>query len=153
MAIVYYPYPTSNFNLKVYQQGPYPPWMAQPAYSSRGLSEIRQWMAQPAGSDGGLSEFGVSQLNYRQPKSIQTAPIISPTYYPAPMLGPYLPTMIQTAMGYGQLSTSHQPMMDPMSMMSIGQPMIMSPSFYTAASPMNYSQPQWFQPASMIRYY
>ena len=128
MAIVYYPYYAPNFSPKFYQQGPYPRWMAQPAYSSRGWSESRQWTTI---GDGGLSEFGLSGLNYGQPKLIQTAPTICPTCYSGPMFDPYPSTMIQAAMGYGQLSTPYPSM---------------SPSFYPSAYPMSYSQPQWFQP-------
>jgi hypothetical protein len=124
MAVVYYPYPTPYFKQNFYLQGPYPPWMARPAYSSKGLSEMRY--RQPPVSDGGLSEFGLSGLNYGQRKWIQPAPMISSTYYPMMMTS--MPAMI------------------------MGQPMIMSPSFYPAASPMSYSEPQWFQPVSMFTY-
>ena len=140
MAIAYYPYPNPNFSPKFYQQGTYPPWMAQPAYSSRGWSGSRQWRVQPAVSDGGLSEFGLYGLNYGQPKLIQTAPTISPTCYPAPI--PTYPPI-----------TSPMSMMTSLSAENIGQPMIMSRSFCPAAFPMSYGQPQWFQPASMSRYY
>jgi hypothetical protein len=88
--------------------------------------------------DGGLSEFGLTGLNYGQPQLIQTVPTICPTCYPVPMLDLYAPTTIQAAVGYGQPPTPYPPM---------------SPSFYPAAYPMSYSQPQWFQPASMFRYY
>lgn len=109
----YYPYPTPNFSRKVYLQGPYPPWMAQPAYSYSQLSKMnynQSWMPQLVVSDGGLSEFGLSGWNYGQRKWIQTDPMIGPTYYPAPMLNPYHQTMIQPAMSYGQLSTPYPPM-------------------------------------------
>jgi hypothetical protein len=112
MVMVYYPYYAPSFRPRFYQQGAYPRWMAQPTYSYKGLSESRQLTTV---SDGGLSEFGLSGLNYGQPKLIQTAPTICPTCYPGPMFAPYPSTMIQAAMGY--------------------------------------SQPQWFQPASMFRYY
>jgi hypothetical protein len=134
MAIVYYPYYIPNFSPKFYQQGPYPRWMAQPAYSSRGWSESRQWTMM---SDRALSELELSGLNYRQPKLIQTAPTICPTYYPGTMLYPYPSTMIQAATGYGQLSTPYP---------------WMSQSSYPATYPMSYSQPQWLQPASIFRY-
>jgi hypothetical protein len=135
MITVYYPYPIPNVNQRFYQQGPYPRWMAQPAYSSSGWSESRQWTTL---SDGGLSELGLSGLNYRQPKLIQTAPTICPTCYPGPMLYPYPSTIIQAATGYGELSTPYP---------------WMSPSFYPAAYPMSYSQEQWLQPAPIPRYY
>jgi hypothetical protein len=138
MVVVYYPYPIPNVNQRFYQQGPYPPWMAQPAYSYKGISDVRQWMPQPAVSDGGLSEFGLYGLNYRQPKLIQTGPAICPTCYTGAMLYPYPPTMVQAATGYGQLSTLYP---------------WMSPSFYPAAYPVSYGQPQWLQPARMFRYY
>jgi len=133
MAIVYYPYYAPNFSPKFYQQGPYPPWMAQPAYSSKGWSGSREWTTM---GDGGLSEFGLSGLNYGQPKLIQTSPTICPTCYPGPMFDPYPLTMIQAAMGYGQLSTPYPSM---------------SPIFYQSAYPMSYGQPQWFQPAPIFR--
>ena len=101
--------------------------MAQPAYSYKGLSEMNY--SQPVMSDGGLSELGLSEVNYGQPKWIQTAPTISPAYYPAPMLAPYPLMMTQPVMGYGQLSTPYPLMMSSMPMMT----------------PM--------QPASMFRYY
>ena len=147
MACVYYPYPTPNFNRNFYQSTPYPPWMAQPAYSYSGLSEMynsQRWMTQPAMNDGGLSEFYYGQ------KWIQTAPMISPTYYPDSMLNPYPPTMSQPATSYGGLSA-----MSSMPMMSIGQPVTMSPNFYPSPSPMSYYQPQvqWFRPTSTFRYY
>jgi hypothetical protein len=147
---VYYPYPAPNFSRNVYQSTPYPPWMAQPAYSYKGISEMnysQRWMTQPTVSDGGLSEFGLS--NYAQTKWIQTAPMISPTCYPAPMFAPYPPMMTQPEMGYGQPC--------PYPMMGMGQP-VMSPSFYPSASPMSYSQPQTWPTTqrigtSMFRYY
>lgn len=125
MAVVYYPYPTPCFNQNFYLQGPYPPWMAHPAYSSKGLSGMHDW--QPPVSDGGLSEFGVSGLKYGQRKWIQPAPMISSTYYPMMMTS--MPAMI------------------------MGQPMIMSSSFCPAASPMSYTGPQRFQPASIFTCY
>jgi hypothetical protein len=143
MAHVYYPYPTPNFNRNFYQSTPYPPWMAQPAYSYSGLSEMynsQRWMTQPAMNDGGLSEFYYGQ------KWIRTAPMISPTYCPAPMLNQYPLMMSQPAMSYGGLSAmGSMPMMSPY--------MSTSPCFSPTASLMNYSQPQWFQPAPMFRYY
>ena len=147
MAYVYYPYPTPNFNRNFYQSTPYPPWMAQPAYSYSGLSEMynsQRWMTQPAMNDGGLSEFYYGQ------KWIQTAPMTSPTYCPAPMLNPYPPMMSQPAMSYSQLYT-----MGSMPMMGMGQPMTMSPNFYPSPSPMSYYQPQvqWFRPTSTFGYY
>jgi hypothetical protein len=134
MTIVYYPYYAPNFSPKFYQQGPYPQWMAQPAYSSRGWSGSRQWTTI---GDGGLSEFGLSGLSYGRPKLIQTAPTICPTCYTGLVFDQYPSTMIQAAMAYGQLSTQYASM---------------SPSFYLSAYPMSYSQPQWFQPAPMFTY-
>jgi hypothetical protein len=112
MAMVYYPYYAPSFSERFYQKGPYPRWMAQPTYSYKGLSESRQWTTV---SDGGLSEFGLSGLNYGQPKLNQTAPMICPTCYPGPMFASYPSMMIQAAMGH--------------------------------------TQPQWFQPAFVFRYY
>ena len=134
ISMVYYPYYAPNFSPRFYQQGPYPWWMAQPAYSSKGWSGSRQWTTI---GDGGLSEFGLTGLNYGQPQLIQTGPTVCPTCYPSPMFDPY-PSMIQARMDYGQLSAPYPSM---------------SPSFYPSAYPMSYSQPQWLQPASMFRYY
>jgi hypothetical protein len=135
MVIVYYPYYAPNFSPRFYQQGPYPPWMAQPAYSSRGWSGSRQWTTM---GDGGLSELGLTGFNYGQPQLIETALTVCPTCYPAPISYPYPSTMIQAATDFGQLSIPYR---------------WMSPSFYPAALPMSYSQPQWSQPAPMFRYY
>jgi len=136
----YYPYPTPTLNRNFYQSTSYPPWMAQPTYTYKELSEMRysqQWMA-PAMSNGGLSELGLSELNYSQPQWIPTAPTISPTYYPAPMLSPYPLMMTQSTAMYPS----------------------MSPSVYPSPSPMSYYQPQtwspptqWSPPTSMFRYY
>jgi hypothetical protein len=86
ISMVYYPYYAPNFSPRFYQQGPYPWWMAQPAYSSKGWSGSRQWTTM---GDGGLSEFGLTGLNYGQPQLIQTGPTVCPTCYPSPMFAPY----------------------------------------------------------------